>query len=160
MDLARDTDRSADGPRQGCVRAGAPSRVLADVLRRRSPVECGVTSPALTASDVRVQPTSRSGAESAPFWAVFRGRLAQFRSLSDHQTFWHDRWSRRDIAAFLSSYRTGRLDEFDEIFSRYLPRELPTLEAGCGCGQLVAALSARGYRVEGVDYEAETIARV
>ncbi|MBX2990055.1 MAG: class I SAM-dependent methyltransferase [Bacteroidetes bacterium] len=88
------------------------------------------------------------------------GRLAQFQSLNGHEQFWEERWSRRDISSFLEAYRNGRLDEFDGLFTRYLPRDLPVLEAGCGTGHFVMALAARGYAAEGLDYASDTIARI
>ena len=90
----------------------------------------------------------------------FRDRLAQFRIVGDHQVYWENRWSQREIRETLAAHSKGKLDEFEVIFTRYLPRHLPILEAGCGLGQLVMALSSRGYDVEGVDYADKTIARI
>lgn len=95
-----------------------------------------------------------------PAFYNFKSRLAQYRGLGGDQAFWEERWSQRDIGNLLSRYQSGKLDEFEEIFSKYLPRDLPILEAGCGMGQFVMSLTARGYKAEGIDYAAETIARV
>jgi SAM-dependent methyltransferase len=90
----------------------------------------------------------------------YMGRLAQYSRGGNHQSAWEERWSRHQIREKLLAYSSGKLDEFDAIFSKYLPRELPVLEAGCGLGQLVMALSSRGYSVEGVDYAEQTVVRI
>lgn len=59
----------------------------------------------------------------------------------------------------LEHFKSGKLGEF-EIFYTYLPKHLPVLEAGCGLGQLVMALDAREYQVEGIDYALQTINRI
>lgn len=94
---------------------------------------------------------------SQKVYRKFRGRLAQFAHWSTGAKGWEDRWSQKDISETLEEYGSGRLDEFETIFTQYLGKDLPVLEAGCGVGQLVMALSARGYRVEGVDYVQSTI---
>jgi 2-polyprenyl-3-methyl-5-hydroxy-6-metoxy-1,4-benzoquinol methylase len=86
----------------------------------------------------------------------FCGRLAQFAHWKNEPEGWEARWSNRALENLLESHASGKLGEF-EIFSHYLPKDLPVLEAGCGLGQLVMALSARGYQVEGVDYAEQTI---
>jgi SAM-dependent methyltransferase len=90
----------------------------------------------------------------------FNNRLAQFRPEGNGQHTWEERWSKRQLRETIASFRSGKLEEFDHIFTRYLPRDLPVLEAGCGLGQLVAALDARGYHIEGVDYAEETVSRI
>jgi SAM-dependent methyltransferase len=90
----------------------------------------------------------------------FKDRLAQFRIIRDHQVYWEKRWSLCEIRETLAAHSRGKLEEFEVVFTRYLPRDLPILEAGCGLGQLVMALSSRGYHVEGVDYADQTIARI
>jgi SAM-dependent methyltransferase len=89
----------------------------------------------------------------------FYGKLAQFRPIEDGlgKDFWEERWSRHNLAELHASYQTGKLDDFDIIFPKYLPKYLPVLEAGCGMGQLVVGLNARGYQAEGVDYAEQTI---
>lgn len=90
----------------------------------------------------------------------FNNRLAQFREQDGQREFWEERWSKSELEAVLSSHRSGKLGEFEELFSRCLPHDLPILEAGCGLGQLVMALQARGYFVEGIDYASETVSRL
>jgi 2-polyprenyl-3-methyl-5-hydroxy-6-metoxy-1,4-benzoquinol methylase len=90
----------------------------------------------------------------------FRGRLAMYKKWSGGFEGWEERWSDFKLAKRLNSYMSGRLDDFEKVFAKYLPADLPILEAGCGLGQLVVALSARGYNVEGVDFAENTIQRI
>jgi len=46
---------------------------------------------------------------------------------------------------------------FVKLFQRYLPQGASVLEAGCGRGQFVYALSKNGYDVHGVDYAQKTV---
>ena len=89
----------------------------------------------------------------------FRGRLAQFNKFGNGPGDWASRWSKQPLVQILDRFSNGNLDEF-EIFTHYLPKHLPVLEAGCGMGHLVMALSARGYQIRGVDYAEETINRI
>jgi len=88
------------------------------------------------------------------------GRLSMFRPGSADKDHWEQRWSKANLSGLLEAYRSGKLDEFESIFTRYLPKDLPILEAGCGLGQLVMALAARGYQVEGLDYAQGVIQRI
>jgi SAM-dependent methyltransferase len=88
------------------------------------------------------------------------GRLALFRSGAADKEHWEQRWAKANLSGLLNAYSSGKLDEFEGVFTRHLPKDLPILEAGCGLGQLVMALSARGYRVEGLDYAQATVKRI
>lgn len=90
----------------------------------------------------------------------WNGRLAMFRKESPDREYWEKRWNSGNLEKYLRAYRSGKLDEFEEIFTRFLPKGLPVLEAGCGKAQLVAALAARGYQVEGLDYAETTVNRI
>lgn len=90
-------------------------------------------------------------------WVNLEGRMAQVRPERVGVDFWRDRWTRQDLESYLDSYRDGRLDEYEHTFLTHLSRSGPILEAGCGLGQIVVALAARGYDVEGLDYVEETI---
>jgi len=107
-------------------------------------------------SDTPVSGANRPDANAFSLYK-FHGRLAQFRSMGEHREHWEERWSKGRIRELLADASSGKLNEFDGLFTQYLPRDLPVLEAGCGQGQLVMALDRRGYLVEGVDYAAQTI---
>lgn len=86
-------------------------------------------------------------------------RLAWYRGDADGD-FWNRNWRSGLTPEFYGRYRQGALGEFAGIFPRFLPRQGRILEAGCGLGQYVVALRARGYAAEGVDMAAETVAAV
>src|SRR5687767_12506805 len=99
--------------------------------------------------------------ESGP--NVFRRHgpnLALFRQVSNDQAMWEERWRDRSLTGLTLRSASGFLDEFEYPFATYLPRRGPILEAGCGTGLYVAALRARGYEIEGIDYASETIQRI
>jgi len=90
----------------------------------------------------------------------FHGRLAQFRQFEVGPAHWDERWSGSLLKQRLAANGNGNLGEFTELFTRYLPKDMPVLEAGCGPAHLVKALANRGYRVEGVDYGEQTVSAV
>lgn len=86
-----------------------------------------------------------------------RGRLVWYRRTAD--TAWWDRhWRERLDRPFYAPYERGHLGPFEGAFSRHMPRRGRILEAGCGPGQYVGALRARGCEAEGVEWGAETVA--
>ena len=86
--------------------------------------------------------------------------LAVYRRIPEGNLYWEHRWQRMNLQTVLKIARRGQLGEMERPYRQYLPKDGPLLEAGCGTGRVVCALQARGYRVEGIDYAAETIARV
>ena len=91
---------------------------------------------------------------------VSDGVLAEFRDRADAPEFWAAQWKSTDYRRFLERYENGYLGEFARVFPKYLPKDRLILEAGCGRGQYVYALQRLGYRVVGVDFSAELVARV
>jgi SAM-dependent methyltransferase len=65
-----------------------------------------------------------------------------------------------DWRSWLDGAKAGGLGYFEAPFLSHLPKEGKILEAGCGIGQMVVALKARGYDVEGVEFSAKTVAMV
>ncbi len=49
--------------------------------------------------------------------------------------------------------KSGDMGEFAGLVGQYVPQDLLILDAGCGPGQMVAALASKKYNVIGVDYE-------
>ena len=80
--------------------------------------------------------------------------------MESQREFWEERWAAHDLKVELERYKSGHLDEYEDIFSRFLPTDSRILEAGCGRGQIVRALQSRGYEVEGIDNAERTIARI
>lgn len=70
--------------------------------------------------------------------------------------FWDDAWSRNEIA----SYDPKSVAPIVDLTKRFLPSGSIILEGGCGTGGKVAALTAAGYRMVGVDYAVETVSRL
>ena len=91
---------------------------------------------------------------------IFRnGRLAYYHKIAE-ETYWDELWTMQDKEKLYKDARNGSLGYFEEIFHKFFRKEDLILEAGCGQGQLVIALKARGYQVEGIDFAPETVARL
>jgi len=86
--------------------------------------------------------------------------LIVFREIGELQQYWEMQWKNARLLAMLKQARSEKIDDFEAPFKMYLPKDGIILEAGCGTGRIVAALQARGFTVEGIDYASETIARV
>ncbi len=89
-----------------------------------------------------------------------RNRLALFRPGGDLQGYWREYWSETLRTSQLDRGRAGDLNEFEDLVDKYVSRDLPVLDAGCGPGQYVAAFKARGFKAKGVDLDAEVVAFV
>jgi SAM-dependent methyltransferase len=78
-------------------------------------------------------------------------RLIYYHKTADEQ-HWEDLWERTMDSKFFEPYIKGNLSLFEQVFTKYLPKQGLILEAGCGTGQWVIALQARHYPCIGVDY--------
>ena len=88
------------------------------------------------------------------------GRLALFHQEAEGAAYWKDYWTPQRREALLGKNRAGSLGELDAPIEEWVPRDRPAVEAGCGPAHVVAALSARGYTITGVDYEPEVVSFV
>ena len=74
---------------------------------------------------------------------------------------WDEHWeeTRKSSSEFYSRYARGHLGYglLGYVFQKYLPKRGRILEAGCGLGQFVLALCARGYNCIGIDYAHKAI---
>lgn len=86
------------------------------------------------------------------------GRLAYYQEAGTPD-FWDAQWARLLASDHYAPFRRGDLGLLEESFAAHLPKRGRVLEAGCGTGQFVLALRARGYDCEGVDYVATTVER-
>jgi SAM-dependent methyltransferase len=84
--------------------------------------------------------------------------LAVFQPVDDMKEYWEEHWHSGSIEETLERSRSGDLGELETPFIKYLPRSGVILEAGCGTGKFVSALTERGYQIEGIDYAEGTIA--
>jgi len=80
--------------------------------------------------------------------------------LSADQAFWDDHWRAALTLSSYDGFDRGHLGTFEGMFTRNLPSEGRIIEAGCGIGQYVLALRARGYDAEGVEWGAETVGKI
>ncbi|MBI5114991.1 methyltransferase domain-containing protein [Candidatus Poribacteria bacterium] len=87
-------------------------------------------------------------------------RLAFYGAPGASSQFWGNHWENQDWRAWLDGSKSGALGHPEELFARYLPKEGRILEAGCGLGQIVVALRARGYDAEGVEFSEKTVSMV
>ncbi len=75
--------------------------------------------------------------------------------------FWDNTWKNSTNIEFFKRYETGCLDEFHDIFIKYLDKSNRILEAGCGNGKYVLALRRRGFEhIEGLDWASKTVEQI
>jgi SAM-dependent methyltransferase len=73
--------------------------------------------------------------------------------------FWDRKWQTEDWRKKITSSRNSRF--CSRILKRYLPdKNCRILEGGCGYGHIVDAMDHWGYRSIGVDFAAETVAKI
>jgi SAM-dependent methyltransferase len=87
------------------------------------------------------------------------GRLALFQRTSTQQSYWVDYWTKTPNQVTTASGEDGEIPELGDLVERSAPRDKPILEAGCGPGHVVAALTARGYTAIGIEYEPSVVER-
>lgn len=82
------------------------------------------------------------------------------RLIETHQAataaYWDQKWSTGPVGSF----QPVAVQPYIALTRRWLPPQARILEGGCGNGGKVAALTAAGFRVTGVDYAEATIARL
>ena len=78
-----------------------------------------------------------------------------YYSLAADREFWTEHWGRHSPQELLRIAETSPLTD---LVLAGLPREGLVLEAGCGLGQYVVLLRARGHRALGVDWSPEALA--
>jgi SAM-dependent methyltransferase len=94
--------------------------------------------------------------------AVRRGSsIVYYRQMAGMRQFWDDHWreQRQRAVNMLKRSADGYLGRGTLASSlvKHLPRKGIILEAGCGLGQYVLALRARGYDCRGVDFAEDTV---
>lgn len=87
-------------------------------------------------------------------FGVVNNRLALFNQIDNHLQYWNQYWSNQEfLQNLINNGKKGDLGEFDHLIKKYVNKNELILEAGCGPGHLVAALTEKGYQVMGIDYE-------
>jgi SAM-dependent methyltransferase len=100
------------------------------------------------------------GMQQTKYFRYSQEMLAEFRDQAEKPAFWSNLWSHTDFENYFKRYENGYLGVFKNIFKKYLPKNSPILEAVCGRGQYVYALSQLGYDMLGVDFSAELINKI
>jgi SAM-dependent methyltransferase len=87
-----------------------------------------------------------------------KNQLALFHNVNDHLSYWKRYWGNTSyLSSLIEAGAYGDLGEFQETIDRFVDKNYLVLEAGCGPGHLVAALTARGYQALGIDYEPDVV---
>lgn len=73
------------------------------------------------------------------------------------QQAWRDIWANTDFDRELQTLSYPRAQQTINLYTAYLNKSTPILEAGCGLAQVVYYLRQHGYPVIGVDYAPEGI---
>ncbi len=99
-----------------------------------------------------------------PYWRshvrVYRNGRVEWYGDSPDEDFWNETWQKRLVDGYFDGADQGNLMDLEDLLTGVLRHEGRHLEAGCGLGYWVAALRARGYRVEGIDSSEELVAAV
>lgn len=90
---------------------------------------------------------------------VENGRLVYYYE-DTNSDYWDSHWDAQIAEKGFRRAQRGSLGLLETPFTRWLPREGRILEAGCGMGQVVMALRARGWDAEGLDYSKKTVSRM
>lgn len=87
------------------------------------------------------------------------GRLCWYGDPPDDE-FWGELWTSRLTSDYFTDADRGDLQDLEVILTRHMRPDGRNIEAGCGLGYWVAALQARGFAVEGVDYSESLVEAV
>ena len=94
---------------------------------------------------------------SKSYRRVEHNLLAEYdRASADDAAFWDGHWRGENLERQLRRAASGSSGGMDFLADGF-PAGGRILEGGCGLGQLVAALDSLGFRVEGLDFAAETL---
>lgn len=98
---------------------------------------------------------------SEPYWRfqkrrVSKGRLSWYADPANEQ-FWSEVWQSRFDENYLIEADQGNLQDLENVLTSYLTQGGIHLEAGCGLGYWVAALKARSYDIEGIEYSEDLV---
>lgn len=99
-----------------------------------------------------------------PYWRrqvrVYRDGRVEWYGDAPDEDFWNETWRQRLVDDYYEPADRGELADLEAILPRVLDADGRHLEAGCGLGYWVAALTARGYGVEGIDSSRELVTTV
>ena len=97
--------------------------------------------------------------EADKYFRISNEVLAEVRAPADRPAFWRDYWKPSQLR-LINKDSKCRLNPFESVFKKFLPRSEQILEAGCGYGQYVHGLQQLGYSIEGIDFDHETLGAI
>ena len=85
------------------------------------------------------------------------GKLAEYDSkIADNKNFWSSHWGTKGVKDSIAKSKKGYMGGLDFLLDNIGDHD-EILEAGCGKGQIVAALQAKNLNVTGVDFAEDII---
>ena len=87
-------------------------------------------------------------------------RLVYLRDKEEVDGFWDDHWSDKQIQSMMNLSKELAIDEYEEVFGKYLTKDMLIVEAGCGPCRILNALILNGYQCFGIDYSVMLLQRV
>lgn len=84
-----------------------------------------------------------------------KGRLVWYSGSSTAER-WTEHWNKHDIYNALRGAQEKNYP-YKKLLLRYLSKDKPILEGGCGRGDIVLGLQKDGYRTVGVDWSQDTV---
>jgi len=85
-------------------------------------------------------------------------RLTLWNKTPDQLEYWENYWDDDKKSSLLAQVKKSSLGEFENLFKKFVPVGCSILEAGCGPGHWVAALTQQGYAASGIDNEPKVVA--
>jgi SAM-dependent methyltransferase len=86
------------------------------------------------------------------------GPRLKYYSRAADEAYWTELWSREQDVSYVREERGHLPHQLRGLVRRWVEPGARLLEAGCGLGRFTVAATALGYRAEGLDWSAETIA--
>lgn len=90
---------------------------------------------------------------------VQRERLVYLHKKPDIN-YWDRYWAKVISTKYYKRARRGYVPTCGKMFSKYLSNNGRIIEAGCGSGRVLIALTIRGYKIEGVEWATKTVEKV
>lgn len=85
-------------------------------------------------------------------------RLSLFINKESEANYWEEYWNNSQyLSNLIITGKQGNLREFQKPIEKYVNKADLILEAGCGPGAIVTALTSRGYKSIGLDNESKVI---
>lgn len=86
------------------------------------------------------------------------GRLAWYTGRPD-TNLWTEHWGSMDLNVLLAQAKKGRYAH-RALLRRYVSKDYPVIEAGCGPGHIVLGLQGDGYQATGIEWSQDVVDNV